>query len=70
MTKETMYRYLGRNGIITSLVHLDGINYIPMLRLHADKNKLLTNGEKECKVVVIYAEDLPLWSEITDRSIQ
>ena len=35
MTKTTMYRYLGRNGIITTRVHLDGISFIPMVTLKA-----------------------------------
>ena len=35
MTKTKMYRYLGRNGIITSPVLLDKIEPIVMYDLHA-----------------------------------
>lgn len=69
MLKEKMYRYLGRNGILTTRIHLDGISYIPMLFLTADAGKVLTNGEVLVKSITIEEEDLPLWSEITDRSV-
>ena len=31
MTKIKMYKYLGRNGILTTRIQLDGINFIPMV---------------------------------------
>ena len=36
MTKNKMYRYLGRNGILTTKILLDGINHIDVLELVAD----------------------------------
>ena len=45
MTKRKMYKYLGRNGILTTRIQLDGINYIPMTELIAAEGKILTNGE-------------------------
>lgn len=64
MTKKKLYRYLGKNGMITSLVELMNIDYIKMYRLTADAGYLLTNGEIILGAVDIYAEDLDNWHEI------
>jgi hypothetical protein len=66
MTKKNLYRYVGRNGIITSLVHLEDIKFYPMYRLIADEKKLLTNGEIEVKSIDIYIEEVDKWTEIDD----
>ena len=44
MIKSKMYRYLGRNGIITSPILLENMEPIPMLNLRASKGKILTDG--------------------------
>lgn len=67
MTKKDLYRYTGRNGIITSLVHLDDIKYYPMYRLIADEDKILTDGELKVKSIDIFAEDLDKWTEIDEK---
>lgn len=67
MTKKDLYRYTGRNGIITSLVHLDDIKYYPMYRLIADEDKILTDGELKVKSIDIFAEDLGKWTEIDEK---
>ena len=64
MIKKDLYRYTGRNGIITSLVHLEDAKYYPMYRLIADEGKVLTNGELKVKSIDIFAEDLSKWAEI------
>ena len=66
MIKKNLYRYIGRNGIITSLVLLDDAKYYSMYRLFADEGKLLTNGEIEVKSIDIFVEDLGKWSEINE----
>lgn len=68
MNKKKLYRYLGKNGIITSLVLLDKIDYIPMYRLFADEGKILTNGETLTKAVDIFAEDIDNWKEIEEEN--
>ena len=45
MVKTKMYRYLGRNGIITSPILLDKVEHIPMLALKAVDGKVLSDGE-------------------------
>lgn len=67
MIKKDLYRYTGRNGIITSLVHLEDAKYYPMYRLIADEGKILTNGELKVKSIDIFAEDLGKWTEINEE---
>lgn len=67
MIKKDLYRYVGRNGIITSLVHLDDAKFYPMYRLIADEGKMLTDGELKVKSIDIFAEDLSKWTEIDEK---
>lgn len=67
MIKKDLYRYIGRNGIITSLVHLDDVKFYPMYRLIADEGKILTDGELKVKSIDIFAEDLGKWTEIDEN---
>ena len=67
MIKKDLYRYIGRNGIITSLVHLEDAKFYPMYRLTADEGKMLTNGELTVKSIDIFAEDLSKWTEIDEK---
>lgn len=64
MKKTKMYRYLGRNGIITSPILLDKIEHIDMYTLTADDNKILTNGETKSKSILCFADELDQWTEI------
>ena len=67
MIKKDLYRYIGRNGIITSLVHLEDAKYYPMYRLIADEGKMLTDGELTVKSIDIFAEDLSKWTETDEK---
>lgn len=66
MTKTNMYRYLGRNGIITSPVLLDKAECIEMFGLVADNGKVLYNGTKFVKTALCFADELENWVEIDD----
>ena len=68
MIQEKMYRYLGRNGTITSTIKLESIEPIEMISLIASQGKILTNGNKKAYSIVIFEEDLPNWIEIDDDS--
>ncbi len=68
MTSKKMYRYLGRNGILTTHILIEGANYIPLVELVADKGKILTNGEKTVYAVVVEESDVNSWSEIADKT--
>ena len=66
MKKTKVYRYYGRNGTITSPVFLEDAKSILLYNLKADNGKILTNGEITISSVIVYPEDLELWSEIDD----
>ena len=63
MKKINRYRYLGKNGILTTSVLLEGNEPIYMYRLIADEGKILTNGETYTHEVEIFSEDLNKWTE-------
>lgn len=64
MTKQKVYRYLGRNGMITTPVLLEGVNPIIMYRLNADANMRLTNGVITVLSVDVFEDDVDNWYEI------
>lgn len=66
MTKKKLYRYLGRNGILTTYVLLDGVEHILRYRLTADEGMVLTNGEKTVHTIEIDADDISEWAEIPE----
>jgi hypothetical protein len=55
MKKQNLYRYFGRNGILTTPIKLDGINAIPLLGLTASPGHILTNG-----VICVYSVTVEL----------
>jgi hypothetical protein len=67
MIKKDLYRYVGRNGIITSLILLDDAKHYSMYRLIADEGKVLTDGEQKVKAIDIFAEDLGKWTEVDEK---
>ena len=68
MKKYKQYRYIGRNGIITSRVRLDGINFIPMTHIESEPGYILTNGEIKTTAITVEDDDLHLWYEIVDNT--
>lgn len=69
MTKTKMYRYLGRNGIITSPILLDKVEPIVMYELHADTDKVLTNGSSFLKATLVFEDEIKDWVEIDDPNL-
>lgn len=66
MVKTKMYRYLGRNGTITSPILLEKVEPIEMLVLKASEGKVLTDGNVKTKEKLIFADELENWSEIDE----
>lgn len=66
MTTEKMYRYLGRNGTITSPILLENIAPIPMKRLMASSGKILTNGKRTTKEAIVFEDEVTEWEEIDE----
>lgn len=64
MKKTKLYRYIGKNGIITSPVLLEGISHIQMYRLSAKPGYVLTNGEQTVRGIDVFEEDVEKWTEI------
>lgn len=67
MRKIKAYRYIGRNGILTTRILLDGINHIDILELYADDGKVLVKEGRRVHSVVIEADDLDSWNEIPEE---
>lgn len=67
MITGKMYRYLGRNGTITSAVKLENIAPIEMVQLKAESGKILTNGDRKTYAVIIFADEIDDWYEIEDN---
>jgi len=65
MIKTNIYRYLGRNGMITTPIILEGATAIPMYRLTADENKKLTNGVIQVSQIDVFEDELDNWYEIS-----
>lgn len=71
MTTTKLYRYLGRNGIITSSILLENVEPIHMYELKPSSGKVLTNdGQNTWKVKLIFAEELNDWYEIDDPDLK
>lgn len=66
MTQQKMYRYLGRNGILTTPILLEKIDPIPMVFLRASEGKILTNGVKKIYQVTVFEDEVSNWVEIED----
>jgi phosphatidate phosphatase PAH1 len=67
MKKIKFYRYVGRNGYITSKILLDDIKHYNYFHLIADNGKKLTNGELILSSAMVPEEEVSLWYEIDDN---
>lgn len=66
MKKSKMYRYAGRNGIVTTPVLLDGITHYVYYSLAAGNGKILTNGKEKTYFIQVPEEEISFWKEIDD----
>lgn len=65
MKTRKLYKYIGRNGSITSPVLLEDIKHIPLIELKAAPGFILKNEDGEVKTsVVVYIDDVNLWTEV------
>ena len=64
MEKTKIYKYLGRNGSITTSIFLENIAPIPMFQLKASEGKILTNGVRTAFLVSVFEDELEDWKEI------
>lgn len=65
MTTRKLYKYIGRNGSITSPVFLEEIKHIPLIELTASPGFVLKNESVTKKKVIVHVDDVDLWAEVT-----
>jgi hypothetical protein len=71
MKQRKLYRYIGRNGSITSPVLLEDIKHIPLVELRPEEGYVLTNGVAvQENSIVIHVDELSEWSEIKADAIK
>ena len=64
MIKSKLYRYIGKNGILTTPIQLEGVAYTELYHLTASPGKILTDGRVYSKWMDIEIEDMENWYEI------
>lgn len=64
MKQGKVYRYLGRNGMVTTPILIEGAHAIVMYRLIADDNMLLSNGIRQAYTVDVFEDEVNNWFEI------
>lgn len=66
MITQKLYRYMGTNGILDSLILLPGISYIPRYRLIAEEGKVLINtiSNYRTSAIDIAEDEIENWREI------
>lgn len=64
MTKNKIYRYLGRNGILTTPILIEGATPITMYRLIADTGMVLSNGKTHASMIDVFDDEVDNWFEI------
>ena len=67
MKQMRIYKYIGKNGSITSKVLLDIPNRIDKIELKADSGKILTNGYDKFYTVYVLEDEVNKWYEINDE---
>lgn len=70
MTKNKIYRYLGRNGIITTPILIEGTSPILMYRLTADAGMVLSNGKIHVNMIDVFNDELEDWFEIPAEDVK
>lgn len=70
MNSKKLYRYLGRNGIITSPILLENIEPIIMYELRSSEGKVLTDGSSIVKMKLVFEDELKDWYEIDDPDLK
>lgn len=71
MKRTKLYRYVGRNGIITSPVLLDDIKYIALMELQPEDGYVLVNGKTvKYNSAVVPVDEVDEWKEVKADTIK
>ena len=68
MIKNKIYRYLGRNGMVTTPILLEGTTPIIMYRLIADEGMILSNGQIHARMIDVFDDEVENWFEIPEEN--
>lgn len=71
MRQKKLYRYVGRNGIITSPVLLDDIKHIALMELQPEDGYVLVNGKTvKYNSAVVPVDEVDEWKEVKADTIE
>ena len=71
MKKRKLYKYIGRNGEITSPIFLEDAKHIALMELQPEAGYVLTNGQDVRKYsVIIHVDELEEWNEVKADTIE
>lgn len=71
MKKQKLYRYVGRNGEITSPILLEDAKYIPLMELRPETGYVLTNGNVTREYfVVVHVDEVNEWTEVKADTVE
>ena len=71
MKKQKLYRYVGRNGEITSPILLEDAKYIPLMELRPEVGYVLTNGNVTREYfVVVHVDEVNEWTEVKADTVE
>ena len=71
MKRIKLYRYVGRNGIITSPVLLDDIKHIALRELQPEDGYVLVNGKTvKYNSAVVPVDEVDEWKEVKADTIE
>ena len=66
MKKETIYTYLGKNGILCTPVFIEGAVASKSIRLMAENGYILTDGTVRRKMIEVSEDEVDSWTEIPE----
>lgn len=64
MTKTTVYKYTGENGVVISPVKLPNAQGVELVRLTASTGKVLTDGTTQTTCIDVPPSEVSKWAEI------
>ena len=71
MKKQKLYRYVGRNGEITSPILLEDAKHIPLMELRPEVGYVLTNGNVTREYfVVVHVDEVNEWTEVKADTVE
>jgi hypothetical protein len=71
MKKQKLYRYIGRNGEITSPIFLEDAKHIPLMELRPEAGYVLTNGNVTREYfVVVHIDEVNEWTEVKADTVE